>query len=240
MKKEVGKKYDRIAKDYSEKIYNNFWNNIIEFKPTVKEINKLKLKNKRVLDVGCGSGRYTKILLKGGAKVWGIDNSIGMIKIAKNYAKGAELKVGDACNTKYKNNSFDIVFSALTIEYLDRRKFFKEMNRILKKNGTLLFSMQVPYIETAERTGKGKLSFKFKDYFKEGKVYKYWPKFKIKMCFNHVTMQTLIREIIKNGFVIKDYIDMKPPAWSRKKYKNDYDRVVRLPPFSMMRLRKVR
>lgn len=238
MRKEISQKYDKIAKRYAIQIYDNFWNNLLEFGPTVREIKKLNLKDKNVLDLGCGTGRYTKVLKNQGANVCGIDNSKGMIKLAKTYLKDVEFKVGDGCNTKYKSSFFDIVFSGLVLEYLDRGKFFKEMKRILKKGGILLFSMHIPYTETGERFKKGEIIFKFENYFKEGKYYKKWPNFNTEMCFIHTTMETTVKEILKNGFEIIDYVDMKPPASSRKKYPKDYDRVTHLPPFAIMKLRK--
>jgi ubiquinone/menaquinone biosynthesis C-methylase UbiE len=240
MRKELAKRYDKVAAAYSKAIYENFWNNILEYPTTSAEIKKLRLKGKKVLDAGCGSGRYTKLLVKAGAKVWGVDNSPKMLEIAKATVKGAEFSVGDACRTKFKKGSFDAAFSGLVLEYLDRNRFFKEMSRVLKNNGVLLLSMHVPYCELGERTGKQKLTFRFSNYFIERKYYMHWPRFKTRMCFRHATMQTTMRAILKNGFVIEDYIDIKPPAWSRKKFKRDYERVTRLPPFAIINLRKKR
>jgi len=240
LKKEVSKRYNKIAKRYSKQIYENFWNNVLEYPITVAEIKKLNVKNKKVLDVGCGSGRYTKVLVKSNAKVWGIDISKRMVEIAKRDVKEAQISIGNIYKTKFKDNFFDVIFSGLAIEYLDREKFFKEANRILKKNGILLFSMQNPYTERADKISKNKYIFRFGNYFKEENFYQYWPNFKTKMPFKHVTMQTMIRAILKNNFTIIDYIDIKPPLWSRKKFKRQYKRVIRLAPFCIMKLRKVK
>jgi len=240
MLKEVSKRYDKIAKRYSEKIYSHFWNRILEYPPTVAEIKKLNLKGKKVLDVGCGSGRYSKIIFSRGAKVWGLDLSRNMVEIAKNYVKNVKFSVGNIEKTKFKDRFFDVVFSGLVLEYLDRNNFFKEMSRILRKNGILLFSAHVPYNELGYRIIKGKQIFKFHNYFNEGKFYQHWPNFKTRMCFKHATMETTIHSILKNGFIIEDYIDIKPPSWSRKKFTKDYERVIRLPPFFIMKLRKVK
>jgi len=41
------------------------------------------VRNQRVLDVGCGTGRYCELLAKRGAKVVGIDSSAKMLEYAK-------------------------------------------------------------------------------------------------------------------------------------------------------------
>jgi len=54
------------------------------------------IEGRRVLDVGCGSGRYSVILAKKGAKeVVGVDFSSQMLKLANQYAE--EHQVADRC-----------------------------------------------------------------------------------------------------------------------------------------------
>jgi SAM-dependent methyltransferase len=99
-------------------------------------IVKLFKKNgvKRVLDLGCGSGRHVVYLAKNGFEVYGI---------AKEWLKEeglkANLKVGDIYKKlPYKDNFFDAIICIRTlnhgkIEWI--RKCIKEMKRILKPNG---------------------------------------------------------------------------------------------------------
>ena len=48
-----------------------------------KDNFSIALSGKKVLDLGCGTGRVTQILEREGAAVVGIDGSEGMLKIAK-------------------------------------------------------------------------------------------------------------------------------------------------------------
>jgi len=98
---------------------------------------------KRVLDLGCGSGRHLVYLAKKGFEMYGIDISERGIKIAKQWLKEnglkAKLKIGDIYKKlPYPDEFFDAIICIRTlnhgkIEWI--RKCIKEMHRILKPNG---------------------------------------------------------------------------------------------------------
>jgi 2-polyprenyl-3-methyl-5-hydroxy-6-metoxy-1,4-benzoquinol methylase len=73
----------------------------------------------KVLDVGCGSGKFVAECAKAGAEVTGIDISPEMIKLAINYMEmnriNANLFVGDA--TERLPNKYDICVALGVIEY---------------------------------------------------------------------------------------------------------------------------
>jgi ubiquinone/menaquinone biosynthesis C-methylase UbiE len=103
------------------------------------------VKNKKILDACCGTGRYSIKLAKKGAIVTGIDFSKNMLNIAKNKAKKQDLdinfKIGNVLNLPFKNNSFDIVICALALSHVKNlKKALFELNRVLKKNGILIIS----------------------------------------------------------------------------------------------------
>jgi len=100
---------------------------------------------RKVLDLGCGSGRHLVYLAKRGFDAYGIDIARHGIKIAKDWLKKerlkANLKVGDIYKKlPYKNNFFDAIISIKTLHHGkigDIRKLIKEMQRILKPNGLI-------------------------------------------------------------------------------------------------------
>jgi len=102
-------------------------------------------KNKKVLDVACGSGYGSKLLLDNGAKeVIGVDISKESILYAKEKYQQKELGFfrGDATHLKeFKNESFDVIVSFETIEHLkEYHKYLSEINRLLKKKALFLVS----------------------------------------------------------------------------------------------------
>ena len=98
------------------------------------------LKGKKVLDVGCGTGRWSKLFIQKGGDVLGIDTSKEMLKLAKKVKK-LKTKYMDARNITLPANSFDFVFSSLMLTHLkDYKKAIEQMIKVLKPGGTLIVS----------------------------------------------------------------------------------------------------
>jgi len=239
MVKEVRKIYDKLAKRYHKITANHFFNAYLEVPATTSLLKNVK--NKKVLDLGCGTGRHTVILKRRGAKVWGIDLSPKMIEIAKSEIKDVDFKIGSVYRLPYKSNFFDIVVAGLVIGYFKNLdKAFKEVYRVLKNNGIFVFSLTNPLLEVSkhEKGESRRLYRKFKNYFKEGKMYVKWPTFRVKIPFYHRTFQSLIRTIIRNKFVIEDFVDAKPVKEGKKVNPEAYEAYSKIPHFCVFKVRK--
>jgi toxoflavin synthase len=93
------------------------------------------VKGKRVLDVGCGDGHYTRMLRKAGAaEVVGIDISDRMIELAREQeacqSLGIEYRVEDARIVVGQPN-FDLVVSAFLLGHARTRAELAQMCRML-------------------------------------------------------------------------------------------------------------
>lgn len=131
-----GPGYDLAAFGYDkkEKYLNSFEQN--KFLPLLGD-----LKNKKVLDVGAGTGRLSLMLSKAGAQVTAVDVSEEMLKILQNKDKKIETVVGDAQSLPFEDDTFDIITAAFLIVHLkDPSGFFDEAYRVLKDGGILAFS----------------------------------------------------------------------------------------------------
>lgn len=154
-----------------EKIIKNWWNNASSyyqntfdipvddiyygpFCPTEKElkiINVGKIKNKKVLELGCGGGQCSIFLSKNGAICSGIDISEKQIQYAIKLTEKNDVKidyyVGSGENlSQFKDNEFDIVLSVFAMQYINNLdKCFSEVSRILKKDGRFIFSLDHPF-----------------------------------------------------------------------------------------------
>ena len=63
----------------------------------------------RLLDVGCGAGRFCRIAADRGAEVAGIDACAPLVAIARERVPGADLRVGDMEQLPWADDSFDVV-----------------------------------------------------------------------------------------------------------------------------------
>lgn len=124
------------------------------FCPTEKELNLMdiaNIKNKKILELGCGGGQCSIFLSKNGAICDGIDISENQIKYAKNIAEHNSVKINYRIGTgenlrAYKNNEFDIVLAVFSIQYIKNlSKSLNEINRVLKKGGKFIFSLDHPF-----------------------------------------------------------------------------------------------
>ena len=84
---------------------------------------------KRVLDVGCGTGRLAAALHDRGSRVWGVDPSPEMVQAAKN--RGVNAKVARAEQLPFKEGWFERAALWLTVHLLDRPRAFAELRRVL-------------------------------------------------------------------------------------------------------------
>ncbi len=140
--------YNLLYFIYDKVITWNGYKNAIEL-----FIKRLPLKNKSylILDVGCGTGlvSYSIAKINKNAKIIGYDLSEKMVRIAQNYKNKYEnvnFYIGNAENMDFlytlnnkkvsiKKNSFDMIFSAGSLEYTNLQKTYKHLASFIKKGG---------------------------------------------------------------------------------------------------------
>ncbi len=96
------------------------------------------LKGKRVLDVGCGKGRFARILLaeNPGAELWGLDISEEMLK----YVPGeVHTRAGSMTELPFESAYFDCVYATESLEHaVEIDRAVAEICRVLKPGGRLV------------------------------------------------------------------------------------------------------
>lgn len=105
----------------------------------------------RILDAGCGTGRHFSTLRRAGSKVFGADFSLGMLRVARRQFPQVPVLLADLQQAlPFANNYFDAVLCALVGEHLDPLyRVFREMHRVLRPGGRLVFSVYHPEMAAA-------------------------------------------------------------------------------------------
>jgi ubiquinone/menaquinone biosynthesis C-methylase UbiE len=99
---------------------------------------------KRILDAGCGNGRYTRFLLREAdpdALITGFDYSQQMLQRARKRLTSprASHVAADLTRLPYADRSFDAIVCGWVLEHLpDPRMGLRELTRVLRPGGKLL------------------------------------------------------------------------------------------------------
>jgi len=93
------------------------------------------------LDVGCGEGRFCRMLQARGIRAVGVDSTPELIARARECDPGGDYHIGRAEALDFEDCRFDLVVSYLSlIDIPDVTASISEMTRVLRPGGTLLIA----------------------------------------------------------------------------------------------------
>jgi SAM-dependent methyltransferase len=176
------------------------------------------LRDKRVLDLGCGFGWHCRYAHECGAtKVVGVDLSEKMLERARatTHAPGIKYLRCAIEDIEFPVNEFDIVISSLALHYVESfDRVCCKIHHCLTPIGLFLFSVEHPiftalpaqnwyYSQTGER-----LHWPIDNYQREGRRQTHWLTENV--IKYHRTMATYVNTLIQAGFLIKRLEEPKP------------------------------
>lgn len=179
--KRAQRSYNRAGEHYDRE--TEVFNNEIAYPHLIAMLEGAigSVREKRVLDVGCGSGRLMTKLAARGAYVSGID--IAPTYVAKARGRGHDVRKASMLKLPFPDGSFDAVVSYFCLDYVPRvqkRRALSEQNRVLRSGGVTVFACWYATPETPGRLALPILDEEFILY----------PEHK----------QTIVKMIVESGF----------------------------------------
>jgi SAM-dependent methyltransferase len=217
--------------------------NILEEKPALFSLAPV-LRNKSVLDLGCGFGENCSTFYKLGAKrVTGLDISENMLKTAQKENAGTDFIKMDMNDLSGLHDKYDVVFSSLAIHYIeDLDRFAASVHKLLNAGGYFIFSQEHP-LTTAPIAGAfwvrdesgNVLHYRLTDYAKNGGRKTKWIIDDI--IKYHRTFSTILNTFISNDFIIEQLIEPVPTQETLSRLP-DYEKDLHKPNFLLIRMKK--
>ncbi len=137
----VGKIFGKLMNRFHTPLYVSYWQ------------NKLPVDNSKILDTGCGGGRFLRFLSEANNSymLYGIDHSPEMVKLAFktniDAVKQGRIKIfqGDVNKLPFDDLSMDMVTAFETVQFWpETEAAFSEISRVLKQNGRFVIINRYP------------------------------------------------------------------------------------------------
>lgn len=170
---------------YQDNDYYEIFSQAEDYENKVRDYIKSLIKDKIVLDAGCGTGKFLETIEKDAQKYIGIDLSNDQLIKAKSKSKKSNsiFISSNLTNIPLEDNSVDLIISSWVLGTItkleERNKALFELKRVLKKDGIMVL------VENAENSEFEQLRDRDKD--KRTKIYNSWitqNEFKLEKTFN--------------------------------------------------------
>jgi SAM-dependent methyltransferase len=174
------------------------------------------LKNKTVLDLGCGcGGDCVEFVRRGAKRVVGIDISENMLAVARRESADPHIEYYrlNMEQLDQLDERFDLIYSSLAFHYIeDFERLCRDVSIHLNNGGILLFSQEHP-LNTADgffnKDENGNVrSYTVFDYNRAGKRVTHW--FVDGVEKYHRPMGMILTTVARSGFMIQDVIEPVP------------------------------
>ena len=218
--------YNKIGQKYHDN-RDKASNDVTELPAILKLLGNLK--DKRILDMGCGLGKHAKEFMKRGGIVTGYDASEKMVKLTQDHCRNKGNFFRSTHETaSFMPNSFDICNASFSINYSKNLEIiFNNVHSWLKPGGIFIFS--IPHLVwLLKRTERMDCS----------RSHKIWVKlhsYDLEIFNYYHPMDTFIQLINTHNFKLLNLVETTIP----KKYKGWSEDKYRLPNANVFKLQKL-
>lgn len=188
--------YDAFAREYAAHAAASPYN--AKYERPAMQGRLGDVRGKRVLDAACAAGEHAALLLERGAYVVAVDTSAALIgMVGERFGDAVETHCADLREplTFLPADSIDIVFSSLTMHYLeDWTVALREFARVLVPGGRVLISTHHPAMTAPLVNG----------YFETQLVCEKWRigERDVDVQFYHRSLETIVAAIVGAGFIV--------------------------------------
>lgn len=193
---------------------------------------------RRAVDIGCGEGRFCRMLQAAGIATIGIDPTVELIETARQRDPAGDYRIGRAEALALDDASFDLAVAYLTfIDIDDVQAAIQEAHRVLAPGGTFLIANLNSFNTAGPPTGwthepDGSRRFYIDDYLDERAVTVAWKG--IRIVNWHRPLQTYMQALLGVGFELRHFAEPAPVGGEEAKA----DRYRRVPYFCLMEWQK--
>jgi SAM-dependent methyltransferase len=190
------------------------------------------------LDVGCGEGRFCRMLRARGIRAVGIDPTVALLARARTLDSQGDYRIGRAEALDFPDGTFDLVVSYLTlIDIPDIERAIAEMARVLRPGGALLIANLTSFITASvdgrwKRGEDGEPMFRIDHYLDERASWACWDDIRIKNW--HRPLSRYMALLLRQGLILRHFDE---PASSGDDSEKDA-RNARVPWFLIMEWEK--
>jgi SAM-dependent methyltransferase len=231
MAKHTGSSYEGIASRYAATVDTKPWNAHYERPALISLLPSLE--GAKVLDVGCGPGWYAEHLVGRGADVTAFDLNAEFVGLTKaRVGNRARVLQADLAETLAfaADQEFDIAVCPLVLHYLrDWRPTLRELNRVLKSGGVLVFSTHHPFMDWQ--------LFKTESYFAIELLEDEWEDIG-RVDYYRRPLMAITEDLCSAGFWIERVLEPQPTDAFKQVNPKAYEHLTRNPWFLFVRARK--
>lgn len=222
-REDVVEAYDTLADDYETVAEQAPHNAQFEFPATTSLLQPEA--GDRVLDAGCGAGRYAAWLEDAGCSVVACDVSPEMVRQTDDRIDGAAVRADLARPLGFADDTFDGVVSAVALGYVaDWDQPLREFARVLRPGGSLVISIGHPWSEVNRTAAENYFAVERRE-----------PEFDVGVPIYRRPLERMLSPVLSAGFRIESLREPQPTEAFRAAAPDEYETLAGEPVYLCVR-----